>query len=655
MVSSDGTSGGRLMIWKVADKSVLTRRDQLPWIPSYMVSSPDGQQLAISGLMDGIVHLWDARLASEQHRLTGTRNEFSSELVYSTDGGLLGGAARDPTVSVWDTKHGQDAVTLGGATAVGSRVSLISGEGIRSGNLELGRDNQALGHCLGNRDRHVHSSPECPVGRRSGHADGRFVAGAAQSNEVLVFDTTTAALHATFSAPTADFTRLAFALDNRTLRLPRKGRLDPNVGRYREVRPAGASGWRTTVPRSHSAQMVHVWPRDKTLPAVIRSPKVSRRWRFSSGMSSRGSCCASFAGTSVRFEAWRIVAMGTCSRRGQRMRPSGSGTLTTGAIQTLNGTPWSSKRRFQPGRPPAGFGGRCTRLSHTPAGAQALGRQHGDGDAEHGRPHHGRLCRCLSTRWRAARLGDADGTIKLWDATPLTSEQTMLRAAPNLVESLFDQKLPIDEILSRIRQDSTISAQVSANLRRTWPKLRPGHLERSSRTSGCLTLRPTLAQGGCGGEVCAMSLSEPLRKQTLALAERSSDDPNRLNNASWNVVRWTGGEVAAYSRALRVAEVACRLSPDNSLLLNTLGVAQYRAGKYVDAAATLSLGPTKRNSRAPGGPLPADLAFLAMSQYRLCQTERARDTMKKIARGDEQNRPENGLGVAVVLVRARGS
>ena len=83
---SDGTSGGRLMLWKVADKSVLATRDKLSWNPSLVVPSPDGQQLAIAGLMDGIVYLWDARLESEQHRLTGARTEFSSELVYSTDG-----------------------------------------------------------------------------------------------------------------------------------------------------------------------------------------------------------------------------------------------------------------------------------------------------------------------------------------------------------------------------------------------------------------------------------------------------------------------------------------------------------------------------------------------------------------------------------------
>jgi hypothetical protein len=205
-----------------------------------------------------------------------------------------------------------------------------------------------------------------------------------------------------------------------------------------------------------------------------------------------------------------------------------------------------------------------------------------------------------------------------------------LRAALNLVESLFDQKLPIAEILSRIRQDSTISAQVSRNAQRLAEDRAQVILnDQAERLVASLFDRLSFKEDVVESLRADVSLSEPLRKQTLALAERSSSDPNRLNEASWNVVRWPGAEAATYSRALRVAEVACHLSPDNLLILNTLGVAQYRAGKYVDAAATLSRS-DEFNSRGPGGPQPADLAFLAMSQYRLRQTERARDTMKRL-------------------------
>ena len=59
------------------------------------------------------------------------------------------------------------------------------------------------------------------------------------------------------------------------------------------------------------------------------------------------------------------------------------------------------------------------------------------------------------------------------------------------------------------------------------------------------------------------ALSESVRKQALALAERYSDDPNRLNDASAAVVRRGNAAAAAYRLALRQAEAACRLSPDH--------------------------------------------------------------------------------------------
>ncbi len=217
MIAADGTSGGRLMLWKVADRSVLATRDKLSWNPSFLIPSPDGQQLAIAGLMDGIVHLWDARLTSEQHRLTGTRNEFVSELVYSTDGRLLGVAAKDRTVSVWDAKFGQEAVTLTGHgrwvsdfayVGRGDRLATSSWDGtVKIWDIVSGTATATF------------ATPKGSVVAVAASADGRFVAGAIKPKQVLIWDTMTGAVHATFPASTSDFTRLAFAPDNRTLAL----------------------------------------------------------------------------------------------------------------------------------------------------------------------------------------------------------------------------------------------------------------------------------------------------------------------------------------------------------------------------------------------------------------------------------------------------
>ena len=68
----------------------------------------------------------------------------------------------------------------------------------------------------------------------------------------------------------------------------------------------------------------------------------------------------------------------------------------------------------------------------------------------------------------------------------------------------------------------------------------------------------------------------------------------------------------AYQKALRMAEMAYRISDDNPNILNTLGVAQFRNGHYEDAITSLSRSALMH--RANNGIIgPDDTAFLAMS------------------------------------------
>src|SRR5262249_54151400 len=84
-----------------------------------------------------------------------------------------------------------------------------------------------------------------------------------------------------------------------------------------------------------------------------------------------------------------------------------------------------------------------------------------------------------------------------------------------------------------------------------------------------------------------------------------------------------------YRFALKQAEVAARLAPDQARHRTALGMAHYRLGQYKDALATLTLA----NQMSAGS--PADLAFLAMTQHRLGHKEaqttlvRFQETMSK--------------------------
>jgi WD40 repeat protein/tRNA A-37 threonylcarbamoyl transferase component Bud32 len=172
-----------------------------------------------------------------------------------------------------------------------------------------------------------------------------------------------------------------------------------------------------------------------------------------------------------------------------------------------------------------------------------------------------------------------DGTARVWDATPLASEEEVQPKALSLVKRLFAQPLPRDEVIARLRQDT--------------------------------------------------ALGDPVRSRALTLATRYPEEPIALNNTAWPVVARPGGESAAYRLALHKAEAACRAFPDDGLLLNTLGVAQYRLGMYQECIDTLTRA-DKRNSVLFRGPFPSDTAFLAMASLQLGRNEKARQYLETL-------------------------
>jgi tetratricopeptide (TPR) repeat protein len=141
------------------------------------------------------------------------------------------------------------------------------------------------------------------------------------------------------------------------------------------------------------------------------------------------------------------------------------------------------------------------------------------------------------------------------------------------------------------------------------------------------------------------SIREPVRKEALALAERYWDDPARLIKASWAIVSRPGASSGQYGRALRCAEAACRLQPEEGSLLTTLGVAQYRVGQFAEALQTLQRSAERQRTRFKS-PFPTELAFLAMTCHRLGKRDQAQEYFdqlrQKLARplwaNDEQGK-----------------
>jgi hypothetical protein len=231
-----------------------------------------------------------------------------------------------------------------------------------------------------------------------------------------------------------------------------------------------------------------------------------------------------------------------------------------------------------------------------------------------------------------SRLASAsdDETVRVWDATALTPQALVEREARGLLRFLFAKPLPTDAVVAALRSDPTISDAVRQQAL-AWAAPYGRRLAEHEAQS---LVSPLFAKLMLRTDVLASirsqdSLSEPVRRAALNLAESWPENADGLNNASWAVVRRQDAGAEEVRQALRFAEGACRLEPRNGLYLNTLGVASYRAGKFPEALATLTHA-DQLNAPAHKTSIPADLAFLAMAEHQLGHKDQAQATLKRL-------------------------
>ena len=121
-------------------------------------------------------------------------------------------------------------------------------------------------------------------------------------------------------------------------------------------------------------------------------------------------------------------------------------------------------------------------------------------------------------------------------------------------------------------------------------------------------------------------LTDKQRRDALSIARDDYNVANFLNNSSWDVVRSKESTPTGYQHSYDLALEAGRLAPKDGLILNTVGVAQYRLGHYPEAIKLLSES-YALNKESRLGEQPADVAFLAMSYARLGRAQEAKAEM----------------------------
>jgi hypothetical protein len=174
----------------------------------------------------------------------------------------------------------------------------------------------------------------------------------------------------------------------------------------------------------------------------------------------------------------------------------------------------------------------------------------------------------------------ADGSISVWD-TASGEEVALLRARPALVNvaigfrgdtlvishtegvTLFEPKRPEPAIATA--RDRTIRSRTLIDAGFATRKL-SSEVADSIRADGSLTT----AQ----------------RDDALALLSAVGDHGAVLNSEAWGLAVSPAKSLASYQRGRTLATRAVQMLPDNAMLLNTLGVAQFRCGDHADALAT---------------------------------------------------------------------
>jgi tetratricopeptide (TPR) repeat protein len=102
-----------------------------------------------------------------------------------------------------------------------------------------------------------------------------------------------------------------------------------------------------------------------------------------------------------------------------------------------------------------------------------------------------------------------------------------------------------------------------------------------------------------------------------------------VNVFCWRVVKHPGLAPSVYELALEGMCRAHELAPDDAGISNTLGVAEYRAGRFEEAIVSLRRSGELRRGTAPEG-IAEDHAFMAMALCRLGRLEEARTARARL-------------------------
>ena len=547
--------------------------------------SPDGRTLASAG-GDSSIRLWSVDSGKELRTLCGHSDQIWG-VAFSPDGRTIASASFDGTVKLWDANIDPTGLRLSGSPETDQTTGFdramrltmavafsTDGRTIASSSLDgklVLRDAETGSERL---TIFTAPQPRCVVF----HPDGKMLATASIDRSVRLWDVTTGReIRAFFghSEPVAD---LAFSPDGDYLL-------------------TGSADGKARLWDTAAGQTIHVLEGHRGAILSVAFGALSRRvatggldgtvrlWDVKSG------------GPVATFTAGREPVLGIAfDPHGSRLVASNGKILIV--WDTSSGRELFRRKghvgasvAFSPDGARVACGGEITRgLAFSGDGwriaAAGAGTTVGLWDIVIGQEV-------------AALQGDRGGSsadadlevVRIWDATPVTPESRVNIQARGLFSSLVSSGRPPAEIVATIRSLKTIDDQVRL---RALALAEAHERAREMRETEAL-VQKLFAEHLLRDEVqkqlrAQSTLSEASRQRASSLSDRYPEDPNTLINASWQIVSMSASApgTASFPIALRMAEEACRVAPDDGMFLTILAAAQYRSGKDHEAIETLA-------------------------------------------------------------------
>jgi tetratricopeptide (TPR) repeat protein len=228
--------------------------------------------------------------------------------------------------------------------------------------------------------------------------------------------------------------------------------------------------------------------------------------------------------------------------------------------------------------------------------------------------------------------GSSDRTVRLWDSIPhrvrFSERQALLAVRPAAelaVDALWQQPVDAKSIADQLRGDASLGEQQRrAALNLLLQKSAQLHNHVNDLYASLIFTEDAMAALDAD-----KSLRSGVRDRAIKIARAKGDKPLRLNSDSWRLVRSAEGTPESYAVGLRGAEAAVAAEPDNVTFLGTLGVADYRNGRFEEAFTTLTrCGELRRKHGSPSNPY--DVAVIAMALFKIERVEEARATFQQL-------------------------